>query len=96
MNFLPQHKTALFLGFLVMLVLGILAVNQWMILNNAHATFDNYYAFRGCTKLLTKTDSYGTCKTGAGETIKIVKFNDKWYLDNDLPWGCFGSICFGL
>lgn len=70
-------------------------VNQWLYLRNAHSTFENYYAFRGCTQLLNKTNEYGICKTNSGETIKIVKYQDKWYLDGDLPWACLGGICFG-
>jgi hypothetical protein len=51
----------------------------------AHATFDSYYAFRGCTQLLEKTDTYGTCKTASGQTIQIILIDGKWYLENDGP-----------
>ncbi len=78
---------------LLALVFGI---NQWLYLRKAHSTFENYYAFRGCVQLLNKTDDYGTCKTDSGQIIKIVKYQNKWYLDGDLPWACFGGICFGL
>jgi len=74
----------------------ILGINQVLVLRQAHSTFDNYYAFRGCVQLLEKTEDYGTCQTATGETIKIVKFNNKWYLDGDLPWACLGHFCFGL
>lgn len=51
----------------------------------AHSSFENYYKFRGCIQLLEKNDTYGTCKISSGEIIKIVKYQDKWYLDGDLP-----------
>ncbi len=60
-------------------------------LQKAHSTFENYYAFRGCTQLLSKTDLYGICKTNSGQVIKIVRFQGKWYLDGDLPCG---FLCF--
>jgi hypothetical protein len=57
------------------------------VLEVAHGTFEDYYIFRGCTHLLEKTDTYGTCVTEKGETIKMVEYQGKWYLDGDLPWG---------
>jgi hypothetical protein len=62
---------------------------QYFYLKKAHSTFENYYAFRGCTELITRTDDYGICKTKSGETIKIVKYQGKWFLDGDLPTGKF-------
>jgi uncharacterized membrane protein YqiK len=67
------------------------AINQVFYLQKAHSTFDNYYSFRGCTQLLSRTDSYGICKIASGKTIKIVRFQGKWYLDGDLPCG---FLCF--
>lgn len=84
------------LVFAVVLFLAVF-IRQWFYLRKAHSTFENYYAFRGCVKLLQKTDTYGICKTSSGDTIKIVKYQDKWYLDGDLPWACIaGKICFGI
>jgi hypothetical protein len=51
----------------------------------AHESFDNYYHFRGCVQLLEKTDTYGICKTSSGQTIKIVQYQGRWFLDGDLP-----------
>lgn len=65
---------------------------QWSELHWAHASFDNYYAFRGCTQLLSRNDTSGTCKTSDGETIEIVSHQGRWYLNGDLP-GCFLGIC---
>ena len=69
----------------------IFGVYEVLSLNIAHSSFENYYEFRGCTQLLQKTDTFGTCVTKSGETIKLVKFNDKGYLDGDLPCG---FLCF--
>jgi hypothetical protein len=53
-------------------------------LNIAHSSFENYYNFRGCVALLEKTDTYGICRLPSGETIKLVKVKNKWFLDGDL------------
>ena len=65
------------------------ATYQYFYLKNAHSTFENYYTFRGCSKLLQKTDTWGTCQTKSNDTIKIVKYQDRWFLDGDLPCGFF-------
>ncbi len=59
--------------------------------NLAHTTFERYYAFRGCSQLIDRTDTYGDCQLPNGQTIKIVLYDGKWYLDGDLPsrWGDF-------
>lgn len=75
----------------LILLIGSSAVKQIKYLDKAHSTFENYYAFRGCTNLLERKDNYGICKTSSGETIKIVKYKDKWYLAGDLPCG---FLCF--
>jgi hypothetical protein len=80
------------LAIVLTLVFGL---SQWLYLRKAHRTFEDYYAFRGCVQLLEKTDDYGICKTNSGQTIKIVKYQNKWYLDGDLPWACLGRACFG-
>jgi hypothetical protein len=70
----------------------LFAAADWVcILQKAHSTFENYYAFRGCKELLSKTDDAGYCRTASGQTIKIVKFQGKWFLDGDLPCG---FLCF--
>jgi len=77
---------------LVVICLAVVAINQFILLRKAHSTFENYYAFRGCTQLVKKTDNYSLCKLSTGQTIKIVEFRGKWYLDGDLPI-CIGNIC---
>lgn len=81
---LKEHPIILILA--IVLVIGLaIAVNQFFVLQKAHRTFENYYAFRGCQQLLERADTYGTCKLSSGQTIKIVKINNKWYLDGDGP-----------
>ena len=67
---------------LIFVILGF----YWWYLWIAHSSFENYYKFRGCVQLIEKTDTYGTCKILSGENIKIVKFQNRWYLDGDLPY----------
>lgn len=70
----------------------VLGIEQFIVLRKAHSTFENYYAFRGCTSLVTSTDSYGICQLPSGGTIKIVEYRGKWYLNNDLP-PCWFGFC---
>jgi hypothetical protein len=81
---------------IIIFVVGIFGIWQILMLRKAHSTFENYYAFRGCKQLLLKTNDYGICRTASGQAIKIVKYENKWYLDGDLPWACLGKVCFGL
>ena len=82
---------------IIMLLIGLLiivfAINQILLVRKAHSTFENYYTFRGCVQLLKKTPDYALCKLDTNKTIKIVKFQNKWYLDGDLP-SCISGICF--
>lgn len=82
-----KHKKLI----IVLVILAIICVIWcvWYVgyLNKAHSTFENYYAFRGCVELIEKTDTYGICKTDSDQTIKIVKYQGKWFLDGDLPSG---------
>ncbi len=64
-----------------------LVIWQFFYLKKAHSTFENYYAFRGCKQLIEKTDNFGRCKLRGDKVIKIVKYQNKWFLDGDLPSG---------
>ena len=86
-------KLWILIGLLILVVLGGFAVSQFLRVEKAHSTFDNYYAFRGCTKLIDKTATYADCQLPSGQIIKLVDFRDRWYLDGDLPT-CFSNICF--
>lgn len=85
-----------FLKFSVIVILGIIilfiVLNQtyFAYLRKAHSTFEDYFKFRGCVELIEKTDTYGICRLDSGKTIKIVKFENRWYLDGDLPYKIFG------
>ena len=92
---LRQYFLAWVLAFIAGIIIG-LAISQWLYLRDVHSTFEKYYAFRGCVESLQRTNDYGICVTSAGQTIKIVKYQDKWYLDGDLPWACIGKVCFGI
>ncbi len=70
---------------IIVLALVAFAIDQFFILQKAHSTFDNYYAFRGCVQLLSRTDTSGVCKIASGDTITIVLINGKWYLQGDGP-----------
>lgn len=78
--------------FLVGILFFVFMVSRVLEVRTAHATFENYYAFRGCSELLQRGEDFGLCKTDTGQTIKIVKFENKWYLDGDLPVCTFG-VC---
>lgn len=86
------RKILIGLAFILVVLAGIGAVGQFLMLRKAHGTFDSYYAFRGCTQLLEKASTYGVCKTASGQVIKIVEFRGKWYLDGDLP-PCVFRVC---
>jgi hypothetical protein len=91
-----KHRTVMGVIIALVLVGGTFYAYKSRTLNIAHSTFENYYAFRGCTELIDRTDTYGACKLADSSTIKIVKFNNKWYLDGDLPWACIWGVCFGI
>jgi len=55
---LLRHKLLLsVVGFLVVALI-VFGIYQIRLLHKAHSTFDNYYSFRGCVKLLKKTPTY--------------------------------------
>ena len=73
----------------LVIIIALVAIGAYYVeyLKKAHSSFENYYAFRGCQTLEMRTDTYGTCLLKDGKEIKIVKYQDKWYLDGDLPGG---------
>jgi hypothetical protein len=80
------NKPFLIFVFIAILAVVVLSAYQVHRLRVAHSSFENYYAFRGCVELLAKTDTSGLCKLSSGQTIKLVKYQNKWYLDGDLPY----------
>jgi hypothetical protein len=89
-----MRKVLIFIILLIILADAAIfgAADYFAYLRKAHSTFENYYAFRGCVQLIEKTDAYATCKIGSGQVIKMVKYNNRWYLDGDLP-ACWQNIC---
>lgn len=88
---LNKKEIAIIIIILIVIIVFGFGIDWIFILKKAHSTFENYYAFRGCVQLISRTDNYGFCKLASGVTIKIVKFKNKWYLDGDLPCG---FLCF--
>jgi hypothetical protein len=66
-------------------ILGALFTWQVLYLQKAHSTFDNYAAFRGCEQITSETATSGTCALSSGQSITIVKFDNRWFLQGDLP-----------
>lgn len=90
---LLHHRRKLLIGIVsIVVLLSFLAIKQAIHVDKAHQTFENYYSFRGCSKLVKKTDTFGLCKLPSGQTIKLVKFRYLWYLDGDLPI-CINGYC---
>ena len=87
-----RHKGTLAVVLIVIVFLGTAAILQIRTLQRAHSSFENYYAFRGCTQLIKRTPTYGVCKTSSGKTITIVLYHGKWYLQGDLPAGILGHL----
>ena len=89
---LYKNKKILITSIFIIIVVFVLGLNQFLFLKKVHSTFENYYEFRGCVKLIEKTDTYGVCELSSGKQIKLVKFQDKWYLDGDLPYPGFNFL----
>ena len=92
MKRLLDHKLLITALLSVIVVVSVIAFSQIRTLHKAHSSFENYYDFRGCTQLLKRTPTYGVCKTGSGQTITIVEYHGKWYLQGDLPIGLLGHL----
>ena len=89
-----KNKIKIFLIIVLFIIVLSALILYWILyLKAAHSTFERYYNFRSCNELINKTDNYGFCKTSSGETIKIVRYQDKWYLDGDLPVSCWIIEC---
>ncbi len=73
------------IGLLLLLAGGVCIAQQVYMTRLAHTSFERYYAFRGCVRLIDRTDTYGDCETANGQRIKLVLIADEWYLDGDGP-----------
>ena len=92
MKRLLQRKWLISSLLLIIVVAAVFVFYQVRELHKAHSTFENYYAFRGCTQLIQRAPTYGICKTASGHTITIVEYHGKWYLQGDLPIGLLGHL----
>lgn len=91
-RYMKRGRLIVALIVICVVAVGAIGIWQYRSLRVAHSSFDDYYAFRGCTKLLTRTDTDGTCVTRSGKTIKIVEYQGRWFLDGDLP--CKTGLCW--
>ena len=83
---IKEHRRKLLVLFAILFLALFVAAFWWVrYLQVAHSSFENYYEFRGCVSLVERTDDYGICKLASGETLKIVKYQDRWFLNGDLP-----------
>lgn len=94
MHYIKNHRW-IQIALALVVILFIYAGSQVLMLQKAHSTFDNYAAFRGCTHITSRTDSVGRCVTDSGQSVTIVKFDNRWFLQGDLPVCMIniGSFC---
>ncbi len=94
MEYIERHPW-ISLALAAALLVFLLCVWQVVYLQKAHSTFDNYAAFRGCTQITNQSDTQGTCTTGSGQTVTLVKSDNQWFLQGDLPVCMIdiGSFC---
>jgi hypothetical protein len=77
-----EHYTIVIITIIIAIVLNIV-ISQLVITRNAHSSFENYYKYRGCSELISKSASSALCNLPSGETIKLVEVKGKWYTDGD-------------
>ena len=57
---MKTKKKIILIVIVIIIVAGAgLAIDQFIVLQKAHSTFDNYYVFRGCTQLHFKDHHLG-------------------------------------
>lgn len=97
MNYIKNHRWAQFAVVVAILIVILGGLFTWQVLSlqEAHSTFDHYAAFRGCEQITSQSDTQGTCITGSGQTVTIVKSGNRWFLQGDLPVCMIyiGSLC---
>lgn len=80
-----MRKEFIAAGIISVSTLIILILHHTNHIDRAHSSFENYFRFRKCEELVERTDEFATCRLSNGKIIKIVEFEDRWYLDGDLP-----------
>lgn len=73
-------------AFAIGLVIVIFGAYWVSTLKIAHSSFENYSRFRGCVEIIERTETYARCRIESGEVIKLVKVENRWFLDGDLGW----------
>ena len=69
------------------ILFGIFVIYEIITTYNAHKTFEGYCKWRGLA-VESKSANFGFCKNfNIDKEYKIVLFENKWYLDGDLPCG---------
>lgn len=91
MHYIKNHRWAQ-IAVVFVIILAAVAIWQAVTLQKAHSSFANYAAFRGCATITSQSTASGTCTLPNGQTITMVKFNGRWYLNGDLPY-CWGNFC---
>ncbi len=87
-----QSQAILWLLIIGFLILALLFAWQFITLRKAHSSLANYAAFRGCASVAEESGGYAICGLPSGQSIKLVQFRNRWYLDKDLPV-CFRDFC---
>ena len=86
-----SKQTIVPLIIIVSICVGIFTAYQFITTYQAHETFEGYCAWRGLV-VESKSSDYGYCKnTKTGQEYKIVLYQNRWFLDGDLPCG---FLCF--
>lgn len=82
---MQRRKSRLFI--ITLILMPLLVFGVWWIdfLRVAHSSFENYYTFRGCVSLIQKTDTEAVCELKNGTKIKMVAYDNRWFLAGDLP-----------
>ena len=87
MRMIKIHKNKI-LNYILLSIISLVVIfglTKLYILHRAHSSFENYAKFRGCTQMIGETLNFGVCKLSSGQVIKLVRINNKWYLEGDGP-----------
>lgn len=79
------NKPVIILTVIFLVILISFFLYQFITIRNAHLTFEGYCKWRGL-EVVNQSADYGWCKSQAtGQEFKMVLYNNRWYLDGDLP-----------
>jgi uncharacterized membrane protein affecting hemolysin expression len=83
-NIYNSTKAKMVIVIIVLLLIGF-GIYHIQALNKAHSTLENYAVFRGCISLSNQTATSADCVLPSNKTERLVKINNKWYLEGDGP-----------